>query len=126
MSVTLTIGNHTTKEYCVNLSNTNFRHMMTALGYDSAQMDWVGRLDPRDLLARVARCQLAIAEGHEGEFTRSAVDRRIEVGTETEGRMAKIRMTDLGADAAYVTGCLTRLAILASRAIARGATVNYY
>jgi len=126
VSVTLTITNHTTEEECcVNLSNASFRHMMTALGYDAARMDWVGRLDPRDLLARVARCQLAIAEGHAGEFTRSAVDRRIEVRGEAEGRTPRIRMTDPGADVAYVTQCLARLAMLAGQAIARGASIDY-
>ena len=118
MSVTLTLEpggpeDRTAQTPEINLANANFRHLMIALGYEVAEMDWVGRLEPRDLLARVARCQLAIAQGQGDEFTRTTVDHHEAGGP---------RVVDFGVDVAYV---VRRLAALASEAVARGVAIRY-
>jgi len=77
MSVTLTTTTCRERDDYMNLANTNFKHLMTALGYDMAKLDWVGELDPADLLARIAKCLAAIAQGHGAEFTRSPRHTRI-------------------------------------------------
>ena len=108
MSVTLTTA--TCDEY-MNLANANFQHLMTALGYDMTELDWVGQLDPADLLARIAKCLAAIAGGHGAEFTRSS-------------RQTK-NLFDPGRDIQGMIDYLARLAMLAGRALANNEPVEY-
>ncbi|GIW90182.1 MAG: hypothetical protein KatS3mg109_0674 [Pirellulaceae bacterium] len=110
MSVTFTTATCRDEKF-VNLSNANFQHLMTALGYDLAELNWVGQLDPTDLLARIAKCLAAIAQGHGDEFTRSAQQTK--------------KLFDPGRDIQGIIDNLARLAMLAGRAMANDEPVEY-
>ena len=113
MSVTITPQHHSTPS--INLSNDTWAHLINCLGWEMADVGYVGHLSPISLLDRIWALKRSLEQGRGCEFV--IADRVIKTSTTT--------IVITGVSEERLQQIVDALRPICSRAIELGVSVYY-